>query len=695
MEPLDRFDRATLLAVWATIATAILVGAVVGVLFARNEHRLQVEKAEILTSAVARAFEEHVHGIMRDLDRLAQVTAQAFLAHPEVDLAALLEDRGADPTLVVQLGVIGPDGHLATSSLGPQHAGMDLSDRAHFHHHAAGTGDPIFISDPLVGRASGRWSVQFTRRIDDAAGRFAGVVVISIDPRYLAAFYSSVDMGPDGAVTLVKSNGVVLARSFGEEETLGKKTVLGTIPARLALGPSGTTFSLSPIDGVERILAWRAVRNYPLVVQVGQSSAFALAGARALVLRVAVVGGLAVAAMLMLGWLSRKILIARAVARRARAALASEYRERMFLASILDTTAVLVAVFDRQGRLRLANERFRALTDEQPVGGARAALLPRLLGIEPEQLDIERLPPTCEATILDGRGKRRKIAWAATTIRDERGRASQVVLFGFDDTERREAELALYQAGRLLTLGELATGLAHELNQPLMVMQLAAEGLAEAMSEEPLDRAYLQGKVDRIVRHVGRAARIIDNMRIFGSRKERMLRPVDVTVAVGGVLGMLGAELALSGITVREPPPAGTWFVRADRVMLEQVLINLVINARDAILHRGLAAPGGPEAGWIEITAQAGSPGMVALVVADNGGGIPEQVMPRIFDPFFTTKPEGQGTGLGLALSYGLVRDLGGRITAANGPEGAVFTVELPAADALPAGAAPALPARA
>lgn len=683
--PLDGFDRRLLLAIWSTIACAIVLGVTIATLLVRNEYRLEQEKAEIATAALARAFEESVLRFLRDLDRLAQDASRLYLERRPEELPELFKQRAAlEEEAVLQVAVIGPDGRLVASSLGTGHAGMDLSDRAHFRYHRDGGPDPVFLSDPLIGRASRRWSVQFARRIEDG-GRFAGVLVLSIDPAYFNAIYGSIRLGPEGAITLINGNGVVLGRSLRQDEFIGQRVAPEMVPGLLARGESGNTVMRSGLDGIERIMAWRKVPGYPVVVTLGESTRSALASADTLAWRLGLATPSAIAVLLVLGSLSRRVLITRALARRAEAALSAEQRERAFLDSVLNTTTALVAVFDRAGRLTLANKRFRAFAGE----GAEAegiALLGRLFAVPPEAIDLDALPPSCDASLPDAAGLRRHIAWAITTIRGPEGHASQIVLFGSDDTERREAEIALYQASRLLTLGELATGLAHELNQPLMIMRLAAESLvAELAAPEP-DRAYIEGKAERIMRHVARAAAIVDNMRVFSPRKERRFEAIDLATAVEGVLAMMGAEVRRHAIEVRSTVQPGAWRVTADLVMLEQVLVNLLTNARDAILARR-NEEGGAGEGWVAIGAAAGAPGWVELTVADSGPGIAPAIMERIFDPFFTTKPPGQGTGLGLALSYGLVRDMGGRIEARNGPEGAVFTVRLPAAQALPAAA--------
>ncbi|MEK0084335.1 cache domain-containing protein [Geminicoccaceae bacterium SYSU G07066] len=396
------------------------LAAVPAALIVRNEYRVQKEKAEITTSALARAFEESVLRFMKDLDRLAQDASRLYLQHAPEELPALFRERASLEEAVLQVSVIGPDGRLVTTSLGMEHAGMDLSDREHFRYHARGGGEPVFISDPLIGRASKRWSVQFTRRIGDAAGRFAGVLVISVDIDYFNGFYHSIHLGPDGAITIIKTNGIVLGRSVEQDRFVGQRVSPAVVPGMLERGDAGRTVHRSRFDRVERITAWRKIPGYPVLVTLGESTASALASAGALAWRLGLAAPSAIAVLLVVGSLSRRMLITRALARRAKAALQTGQRERAFLDSVLDTTAALVAVFDREGRLTLANKCFRAFAGEKGTSEG-ISLLARLFAVEPEAIDLDALPNSCDASLPDEAGLRRHISWAITTIRDEHG----------------------------------------------------------------------------------------------------------------------------------------------------------------------------------------------------------------------------------------------------------------------------------
>lgn len=257
---------------------------------------------------------------------------------------------------------------------------------------------------------------------------------------------------------------------------------------------------------------------------------------------------------------------------------------------------------------------------------------------------------------------------------------SYLVGYVVDITEQREQQVMLVQASKMATLGEMSTNLAHELNQPLSTIAMSLDNLeAAVLSERPPGREALEKRLARIQRQVKRAADIIDHMRIFGRRSDAPPEPFSPNEAVRGALDLVRAQFRLRGIDTEFRPCEESAQVLGEQSQLEQVLLNLLINARDAIEERRTRNGGRELAGRILIQCQWPGEGLpMKLGVRDNGGGIPERVLARIFEPFYSTKPAGKGTGLGLPISYGIVRDMGGDITCENVEDGALFQIRLP-----------------
>ncbi len=259
---------------------------------------------------------------------------------------------------------------------------------------------------------------------------------------------------------------------------------------------------------------------------------------------------------------------------------------------------------------------------------------------------------------------------------DAQGRLVEVQAVARDDSEVHRTRHQLFQSAKMATLGEMAAGLAHEINQPLNVISMAATNLLTQVDNDTLTPDYLKAKVERIVSQVSRAAGIVDHVRMFGRYSDVEGSRFDPRKAVTGSLWLTRESLERHGIVITvEMAELPDVVGHIDR--LEQVLINLIINARYAVLGKKEENP--DLVPRITISGEARD-GRIGISVEDNGGGIEPAIVERIFEPFFTTKPVGDGTGLGLSLSYAIIQQMEGEMWVENAADGARFILELPAA---------------
>jgi PAS domain S-box-containing protein len=242
-----------------------------------------------------------------------------------------------------------------------------------------------------------------------------------------------------------------------------------------------------------------------------------------------------------------------------------------------------------------------------------------------------------------------------------------------DITRRLEREAQLVQAGKMATLGEMATGIAHELNQPLSVIRAGTDFFSKtvARGEKVSDEHLL--KVSRnIGQQVDRASGIIDHLREFGRRTDFGLQPVNINEPIRNIFTLLGQQLKLREIEVEVRLEEGLPSVFADKYRLEQIFLNLVTNARDAMEGK---VEGGKK--LTILTRRDGD--KVVASVSDTGRGIPQHLKEKIFEPFFTTKEVGKGTGLGLSITYSLAKGFGGEIRVESEPGvGSTFRAVFP-----------------
>ena len=219
---------------------------------------------------LTRLTQEHTERVFRHTDQSMKMVRRQFVNHAgEIDLHEAFSQGLVDPETVLQLAIIGPDGMLATSSL-PFKKPLDLSDREHFKAHVGTPADVLFISKPILGRASGKWSVQLSRRITDTQGSFAGVVVASLDPSYFTEFFAKLDLGPRGISTIYSADGLVLAQRNSGKDRFDGSSAGGPTFKQIAQGQrNGLVKSHSDEDGVQRTYFFRQVDHFPLVVTIG------------------------------------------------------------------------------------------------------------------------------------------------------------------------------------------------------------------------------------------------------------------------------------------------------------------------------------------------------------------------------------------------------------------------------------------
>jgi PAS domain S-box-containing protein len=272
-------------------------------------------------------------------------------------------------------------------------------------------------------------------------------------------------------------------------------------------------------------------------------------------------------------------------------------------------------------------------------------------------------------------GDRVDVLLNSTTRRSASGKTVGVVGVGQDITELKKTQSQVIQSSKLASLGEMATSVAHELNQPLNTIGMVASNIADTVEFNKVTKEYLCSKLLRIDEQVVRASKIINHMQMFGRKADENLINLDPWVALKSVMDLVGEQLRLESIEVTTNCDYECPIIFGNQIQLEQVFVNIISNARDSILENGdktrrkLTIIGGPD-----------DDKEFKISITDTGTGIPEKLLPRIFEPFITSKPMGKGTGLGLSVSYGIIREMNGTITAENVEAGAQFTITLPLA---------------
>ncbi|MFZ0885398.1 MAG: ATP-binding protein [Candidatus Acidiferrales bacterium] len=349
------------------------------------------------------------------------------------------------------------------------------------------------------------------------------------------------------------------------------------------------------------------------------------------------------------------------------------------LTTTLDSIQVGAILLDPAGRIRFINPRFsqyfgmdhRQIHSLENIENLQSLIAPRFHTPEnfaapwrafasgqadPGHDELEMTRPT-----------RRVLERFARPVQDSEGRAIGWLELYTDVTGERQIQSKLLQTEKMAAVGQLVSGIAHELNNPLTAIMgygqlLLGHGLSPAQFSE----------ANKIFQEAGRARRIVKNLLYFARENQPERTRVDLNEIVERTLALRSYELKVENILVECDLAMDLPETMADPYQLQQVVLNLLVNAEQALLQdRGQ--------GHVRIRTRAVGENRIALEVSDDGPGIPREIASRIFDPFFTTKPSGVGTGLGLSIVYGIVKQHDGEVLLDNQTgAGAKFIVELP-----------------
>jgi two-component system, NtrC family, sensor kinase len=348
-------------------------------------------------------------------------------------------------------------------------------------------------------------------------------------------------------------------------------------------------------------------------------------------------------------------------------------RMRQFSENIVESLNDGLAVLDRNGRVVRWNRRFEELygiRHEDAVGrplddlfdAAVVGMIRSTSEDAPEGVTYYRVPLATRHDPV----RRLLVNIAATPLRDGNGKIAGTIVIAEDISSRVQLEEQLQISEKMASIGLLAAGVAHEVNTPLTGISSFTQMLLEGATEDDPKTKVLE----KIERQTFRAAKIVNGLLNLARPAQVDSGPCDINAVINDVLSLLEHQFRTGRIQVRkEFAPVGPR-VQGIEYKLQQVFLNLLLNARDAM----------PKGGWLTIATR--MDGDAAVVeVADTGSGIPAEQLSRIYDPFFTTKAIGKGTGLGLSISYGIVQEHGGTITCESAiGQGTRFTLRFPLA---------------
>lgn len=664
---------------YAVIAgTAAILASLIFVfgLQAYQGHRRALAGAWDVITVIAQVANDHAFRSFQSVK--ATIEQARFL---ETQGLPADESNMSDSTLVREIAILDAGGRIVRSTLPGSIGARPFAEADLERAHAQP--DLVVFSTVTPGRAFGdppQEALRSERYLLPAlmAGPYGGFIAAAVNPDYFAQVYTPGAATNEISITLLTLSAAVVASSAGSPLAIG--TSLEGKPPFNGSVLNRQSGRIDESRDATDLVFFRTTPLFPFVTLVSVPRAAVLDEWRSQTL---LLGSLLAMVLLGAAVLFRQVDLRQRQQRRIEDAERAAGVTRL-LSAIVDSPSSLTAIVTPALDILRANESFRVTLDcttrtLEPVlkrpdvsGGARILEFAAQRVQEAEDLDL---------TLSRGNGifsiLRFRLTWHVLPDIGE-----CLVLVGLDETRRRTTEMALAQSAKLITLGEMATGMAHELNQPLNVIKMAAQ-----IAQLELDEATARGEssatqlvglhrgLQQIAKQVDRAASIIAHMRIFGRAPSGEAQLIDAVQICRDAVDLVREQLRSSGIVLVVEEPGEELLVRVHRILIEQVIVNLAMNARDAILGDGRSA------GSVRVRPQRAADGKVAILVSDDGPGVPAALRNRLFEPFFTTKPVGKGVGLGLAISFGIVRDSGGSLSLTDDGPGATFCIELPRGD--------------
>jgi PAS domain S-box-containing protein len=352
----------------------------------------------------------------------------------------------------------------------------------------------------------------------------------------------------------------------------------------------------------------------------------------------------------------------------------------------LSVARVIIVALDLKGRITLINKMGCEVLgyEENEILGNNwfdfyvPERLREEVNILYQKLIAGQVQPTeyYENPILTRSGEERIIAWHNTTLKDKTGQIIGTLSSGEDITERKLTEAELLRSEKLASVGQLAAGVAHEVNNPLAGILVYIKLLLKKYKQNKLQTEDTEKQLEKIGKETERCSRIIKNLLDFSRQTEVKLRPVDINKVIEATFEIIGHQISLDNIKTEEKLCPSLPLIKVDFDQIQQALMNIMLNAAQAM----------PDGGDLTITTSVAKGvkigntirDAVRIDISDTGVGIPNENLDKLFTPFFTTKEKGKGIGLGLSVVHGIIERHHGKITIQSNPvDGTTFSIFL------------------
>lgn len=644
------------------------------------ERQLEEDGAYKEVARLTRAFEEHTFRKIKEVDRILLSLKDHYEKDGQaMDISRYPKMGMIDGQQFVKLAIADENGELIASSLVP-FVPANFQEREDFLMHKEEDSGQVYFSKTVFGRSSGIWSIQMSRRINKTGGSFGGIAIVSVDASYFTQFYKLVDLGTNSVTALIGRDGIIRVRDSGSSAVAGQDASKSPFMEHLAVSDTGSYSATSPVDDIRRMYNYQALRDYPFFVLVGVAeeevfrewndrvvSYYWVAGASTVIITFFIV--------MLLGITTRQKQTAQAL-RQAKAGLEVKVEQR--------TQELFVA----NGELIAMNAEQNAMNEELQCSNQK---LEQVI----TDLDLNQMILRASQAELG-----QKNIELSTALHDIKG-----------------VQASLIQQEKLVGIGQLAAGVAHEINNPLGFVTSNVEALEQYFNvfniifaqyrqlrsdstvannpqilaklnqiirlEKEQDLDYISADIPDLFRDTNeglkRMNKIVQGMQIFTrGDQQKVIEAYNLNKGLEDILQVAHYEIQQSAIVEKRFGQIPE--IEAMVGEINQVLLNLVLNAVQAIKGKQIEGLG------IITLSTWHDKQFVYCAIEDDGYGIEAEDLKNIFNPFFTTNPVGQGTGMGLSVSYEIIvnRHQGEIMVESGLDKGTKFIIKLPIQHKLP-----------
>ena len=641
----------TLLLLWTAAGVLVFVAWWhVLTLVEANKNR-EISAATTELSNLTRVSQEHAIRTLRGADQVIRFIQARYLAiGAKLNLAELVSQGVIDAEIFPQVGIIDAKGIYALANL-PITSKLDLSDREHFKVHVASDTGTMFISKPVMGRASGKWSIQLTRRINLANGDFGGVVVVSIDPGYFTRFYGDLQLGTDAMAALYGVDGIARARIVGDVAEYGTNASASPVFATLTHDAAeGNFINTSVVDKVERIYAYRKVPKFPLAVFVGKNMTQVLANhyrARSDLLRQALMLTALIVALALA--LTRQLRQMQKALRLREAAQLELQDHASQLSEVFELSPDGFVSFDQDQCVKYISPAFARMT---------AAENTPLRGMHEREFSVWINSLCIAGSRFDGIASLRAgdVPASATASPQQATstitiKGNRVLQIGVRSSKSRTVSQVLhmrdvtheYEVDQIKS--EFLSTAAHELRTPMASIL----GFVELLLTQEFEQAEQREFLDIIHKNSRSVASILDELLDLARIESRRGKDFELTRLDLNDLTVQTARSfkcpegrALPEVVVADQPQ---WLL-GDAGKLRQVLLNVLSNAYK------YSPNGGPVRVEVDAFTVRGEIPQSRIRVTDRGIGMTPEQSGKVWDRFYRADTSGKvpGTGLGMSI---------------------------------------------